>query len=254
MLIFDIETGPLPEERLRELLPPFDESKVDVVTGEFDPATVKCGNIGGPTSEKGKAKIEEARKAHEAAKSLSATTIAVAKEEHWLKFVERAALSAATGRVLAIGYLASESGKFAVDHGDGDELKLLKSFWAKYAECRQQQRKMVGHHRRAFDVPFLIRRSWILEVDVPVTVIEQGRYLDDIFADTESVWSCGTRDSISLDDLSLALGTGKKPDGVNGAMFHKLWFGTQDERAAAIEYLVNDLRLTAADAVKMGLI
>ena len=59
---FDIETGGLDVEVLRERCPAFEPPPPP---GVFDPTAVKCGNIGGPTSEKGKAKIEEARKAHD---------------------------------------------------------------------------------------------------------------------------------------------------------------------------------------------
>lgn len=222
MIAFDIETGPLPDEQLRQLIP------------DFDPSEVKCGNLKDP--EKIAAKIAEAKELHEQ------------------EFIGKAALSAVTGRILAIGYLASESGNFHLDDGDGQESAILRQFWLKYAECRKVGRKMVGHNSNQFDLPFIMRRSWILGIDVPSTVRERGRYLDSIFVDTLEVWSCGTREMISLDRLSQALGTGKKPDGVDGSMFAKLWFGSEADRAQAIEYLVNDLKLTAADAARMGLI
>lgn len=253
MLIFDIETAPLPEEQLRELLPPLDESAIEgLVTGDFDPASVKCGNL--KDQAKINEKIEAARVAHEAAKDNAASILKTAKEKHWQDFLERAALSAITGRVLAVGYLATESGKFAVDHGNGDEKKLLSSFWSKYAKCRQDSRKMVGHNVAGFDVPFLLRRSWILEVDVPETVLDRNRYLDPIFVDTMALWGCGSREAVKLDVLGQVLGVGRKLEGVDGAMFHKLWFGTEDDRAKAVEYLVQDLRLTAAVAGRMCLI
>ena len=61
MIVFDIETGPLPEDQLRPLCPEFFPPPAP---GEFDPDAVKCGNIGGPMSEKGRAKIKDAQAAH----------------------------------------------------------------------------------------------------------------------------------------------------------------------------------------------
>lgn len=253
MLVFDIETGPLPDEQLRELYQPLDESEIEgLVTGEFDPLSVKTGNLKDPG--KIQEKIDAARQAHDAAKTNSAAIIAAAKQQHFTEFVERAALSAITGRVLAIGYFASESGNLLIDHGDGDESKLLAAFWAKYAKCRSAGRKLVGHNCHGFDIPFMVRRSWLLEIDVPSTLFDRGKWLDPIFVDTMSLWGCGGREPVKLDMLGQAFRVGRKTEGVNGGDFHKLWFGSEEERAQAIEYLSQDLRLTAAVAGRMCVI
>lgn len=69
MLIFDAETGPLEESVLLEMYTPLDESEIkDLVTGDFDPSTVKVGNLKDPT--KIEAKITEVRNAHETAGQL----------------------------------------------------------------------------------------------------------------------------------------------------------------------------------------
>ena len=253
MLIFDLETGPLPDDELLEVYTPLDESEIEgLVTGEFDPATVRTGNLKDPA--KIQAKIDESRAYHEAAKANSERIIAEARHKHWQEFLERAPLSAITGRVLAIGYLASESEKFAIDDGGGDEAKLLASFWLKYTKCRADSRRMVGHNILSFDVPFLVRRSWTLDVDVPETLLDRMRYLDPIFVDTMTLWGCGNRESVKLNLLGQAFRVGRKLEGMNGAGFHKLWLGTEEEKAKAVEYLVQDLRLTAGVARKMCLI
>lgn len=72
-IFFDIETGPLPENELAALMPP------------FDPSEVKTGNIKDP--EKIAAKIAEA------------------EVNHKRDFIEKAALDPLTGRVVAIGLL-----------------------------------------------------------------------------------------------------------------------------------------------------
>jgi len=68
MITCDIETGPLPEDVILSVLPP------------FDPEDVKLGNLKDPV--KVAAKIDEAR------------------ENHAAKFIEKAALSPLTGEVL----------------------------------------------------------------------------------------------------------------------------------------------------------
>jgi hypothetical protein len=67
------------------------------------------------------------------------------------------------------------------------------------------------------------------------------------------IWNCGARDYVKLDLLAKFFGVGAKTEGVKGADFAKLWFGTKEEHAKAVEYHKNDLVITAAVARKMGL-
>jgi hypothetical protein len=219
MLIFDCETGPLPREQLEAICP------------EFSPETVACGNLKDP--DKIAAKCAEAK-------------------QRWF---DDAALSAATGRVLAIGYLSPEKDKLALDHGR-DEADLLASFWKQFVKIRNEGRKLIGVNILSFDVPFLVRRSWILNVDIPSTVRE-GRYFDKSLVDLRDVWLCGQMQQScesSLNHMSLALGVGSKPAGINGGDFARLYFGSEVEKQQALDYLTNDLQLTAKVARRIGVI
>jgi 3'-5' exonuclease len=226
MIVFDIETGGLPEDQLRALLPP------------FDPSEVKLGNL------KDEAKI--------------AAKLAEAEANHWQDFVGRAALSALTGRVLAIGYRSEKACVIShVDAVDGAEMMLVDQFWAQYRRCKSGRRNMVGHNIAGFDVPFLIRRSWLLGVDIPDGIFDANwRYLDRTFVDTMQRWQAGNyRDTfVGLDRLGKALGIGGKTEGVDGAVFSRLYYGSQDERAKALEYLIRDVELTWAVALKLGVV
>ena len=73
MLVFDIETGPLPEDRLREIMPPCD---LLPHPGEFIPGNVKLGQMKDQT--KIDAKIADAKaKAETLAKSLGVKLVKI---------------------------------------------------------------------------------------------------------------------------------------------------------------------------------
>lgn len=256
-LIFDAETCGLPDTELSALCPEFTPPQHP---GEFDPATVKYGN----TKDEAKRAIilAEAREKHDVICSTHGPAVAALAEQHFADFKSRAALDATTGRVLAIGLQSADNGKFAIVDGGGDEPKLLADFWGKYAKCRAQPgspRKMVGCNIYGFDLPFLIRRSWILGVDVPPTVTVNRRYFDQLFVDLREVWLCGQSwgncDS-KLDTMARALGVGSKADGggVTGADFGRLWLGTAEEKQQAVMYLRNDLELTSKVAMRLGVV
>lgn len=133
-IIVDIETCPLPEEQIAYL---------------FDADRVKVGNIKDPA--KIAAKIEDAR----------------------MEFLERAALSPDTGRVLALAVKRNheEEEVYTCETGDVDgEAKLLETFWEVCMDAQLHLRRVSGWNFLAFDLPFLIKRTWILGGVVPFAI------------------------------------------------------------------------------------
>lgn len=264
MLIYDIETGSRPLSELQAICDPFDPASVSVPTGDypaFDPNTVKLGNL--KDAAKVAEKIEAARQLHEAgraefeaAKANGPALIAAAEQAHWDAIRDRAALSPVTGQVLAIGCYSVEGDKIGIAGVDSpdDEKKALAGFWRQFLTCKQANRSMVGFNSNSFDLPFMVKRSWLLGVDVPTTLQSpDGRYFDRVFVDLLARWKCGewgSNGSIKLSMLARFFGVGDKPDGVTGADFARLW---REERERAREYLVNDLKMTAACALRMGI-
>lgn len=219
-LFWDIETGPRPEEELQSL---YHEKTLDEFAATSD-------------------------------KRWKAETVAEKFEQYkvtaWQEFVQKAALSATTGRVLLIGVLNNDD-----FHGFGvdNEAGIIATFWDLVTDALEVKLRIIGHNSNSFDLPFLVRRSWLLGVPVP-REIRQGRYWNPLFLDTMEAWSFGAREYTSLNDIGRFFGVGQKTAGVCGGDFARLWFGTPAEHKQALEYNEQDLRLTAAIAAKMGLV
>lgn len=267
MLVYDIETAARPDSELREVCEPFDPASVSVPTGDypkFDESTVKLGNTKDPA--KVAEKIEAARQLHEAgriefevAKANGPALLADAEAAHWKSIRDRAALSPVTGQVLAIGCYGVDTDKFGIAGVDKpeDERKVIADFWARFLKCKQANRSLVGFNSNSFDLPFLVKRSWLLGIDVPSTLFSpDGKYLDRICIDLLARWKCGVWGSgdgvsIKLGALARFFGVGDKTAGVSGADFGRLW---REDRETAKAYLVNDLRITALCAQRMGIV
>jgi len=204
--VFDIETGPLPDIILDALMPEFEAG-----ANLKDPDKVAAD---------------------------------IAKKK--LKFKEDAALSPLTGRVLAVGFLP-DFGEPPLILCDDDEAVLLASVWNHFRTAGGSRRpSFVGFNIAGFDLPFLVKRSWILNVPVPPNV-RQGRYWADWFIDLRETWQLGDRQSSgSLDAICRAMGLGEKNG--SGAEFAKLW---SEDRAKALAYLVNDLEMTSKLAARL---
>lgn len=246
-VVFDIETRPQPIEKLKKILPGWDASSIKD-PGEFDPKAVKIGNL--KDQAKIDEKIEAARAEHEAEKIGLVTRRVAAEFLYWQEAFNKAALSATTGEVVAIG-IQSENGPYLqlVDKDRPEEV-VLNKFWKVYQSLRMEGRKICGFNSREFDIPFVAQRSAILGVDIPPTLIQNGRYLDSIFVDLRDAWGFGSRPNGSLDLICRACGIGGKPEGVDGSMFWQLYddLKTRDQ---AIAYLENDLKLTWELAKKL---
>ena len=150
-------------------------------------------------------------------------------EAEWKK---RAALSALTGRVLAIG---TKEGAY-IQIIEGAEPDMLAKFWQEFQEAEE----MAGFCVKSFDLPFLVQRSFINQVKVPVTLFD-GRYYSRDVVDLQEVWLCygRERDGASLDAVCRACGIGGKTG--SGADFARLY---ETDREAALMYLRDDLNLT----------
>lgn len=196
-VFFDIETAPLPVEELAADMPFFEAPKT-----YKDP-------------EKIAAYVEKKRG----------------------EYVEKAALSPLTGRVLCIGIKDAKGNRGVFE---GPEEALLDEFWKYFRLNREAQ--WIGHNTHGFDWPFLIKRSWKLGVGVP-SGIRDGRYYKKNLRDTMEMFCGGAYgERISLDRLGRFLGVGDK-GGASGAMFAELY---ETDKEAAMDYLYNDLDLTQA--------
>ena len=269
MFAFDIETGSLPED---VVLAQFDPKKVKLGNmktpeeyGEFDPGTVKTGKITDP--QKIEAKIEEARLKHEEkvaeAQQKVEEKIAEARQKH----LDKAALSPATGCVLAVGWKnIGNANELPSIIGEGlappkgidspllpHEAEVLKKFWSAANRAAQEGIKLVGFNIFNFDIPFLIGRSWVNDVEVPDFVIDNRDYpSSQFFTDLLVKYQCGNRQrTITQNGLAKMLGVGSKTEGMNGGDCARLWLGTLKEHKQAAAYAINDVELIAGCANKM---
>ena len=206
-------------------------------------------------------KLAEEQAKHDANAANHETTCIAAERQYWQEQRDKAALSAVTGRLLAVGITRVGSKEIRVIDCT-DEADALEQFWKRiYEASRRENAKLIGFNINNFDIPFLVRRSWVNNVDVPDTVFEKsGKYLDPIFVDLMAKWSCGQyREFISLNNVARALGVGSKPtdengDKISGKDFSRLWFGTPEQRQQAEDYCRNDVVMTLRVAERLGVV
>jgi len=165
------------------------------------------------------------------------------------KWMDDAALSAITGQLLCIAI--SESGNKGVIHGT--EESILREFWDHCSSMKEESAGaciFVGYNSHSFDLPWLIRKSWLLGIQVPMWV-RRGRYFHESFQDLKEIWQLGDRNESTggLNGLAKAFGCGEKLG--SGKHFGRL---LGEDREAALAYALQDIALTEAIAMKMGVI
>lgn len=249
MFIFDIETGPLSDDEVRQNIPPFEPEKKH--PGEFDPSKIKYGQMG---EAKRAEKLEKCKQKHQELIDEYEAELVNGEEAYFVKAMNKAALSAATGRVLAIGVLdtsiTSGPNVAAVFSKNEGEAKAIARFWQICDAARESKTNMVGLNIKKFDLPFLIQRSAILGVAFPNWIMERFRYFHPMFIDIMEAWNCGnTNGYTSADTICRAMGLPGKNG--NGKDFAQL---LENDPATAVAYLKNDLAILVEPAKRLGVV
>ena len=244
---FDIETAPLPRSQLAKFYNQ-DALELPPEPGPFDPTTVKYGNI--KDVKKKAAKLAQETEKWNQKIAAWPHEVARLRDEHWAAFEDKAALSAVTGQVIAIGYgLATQDKELKVFLDYGQEPEMLINFWE--LTKAQQVRAIAGHNIAKFDIPFLTRRTWAHHM-IPFEALNEYGRLNPPFKDTYVRWQCGDRSAKGkLDDICAVLGIPGKLDGVTGADFAELY---REDKELADKYLTADVVATFRVAKVLKLI
>lgn len=163
---------------------------------------------------------------------------------------DKAALDAITGRIVCIGF--SDNGNHRVIQGT--ETEMLTELFTTLTSAKESHAygaiKIITYNGDAFDWLFIIRRAMLLGIEYP-SWMRNGRYFNSIMVDLRTEWAMGDRSTSTggLSGLARAFGIGEKLG--SGKHFGKLW---NEDREAALAYTLQDIALTEAIAMKMGVI
>ena len=214
---FDIETGPASDAEIERMAP------------DFDPASVKTGNLA--DLKKIAEKVEGAR------------------VDHFAGIKKRAALRAEFSSILALGWLEG-SCVTILDRKNNSEAQMLAQFWDAAANAHAEGLYLAGHYITGFDLPYMVRRSFVHGLVVPRELRPQRyRFWGHAWFDTAEAWNLGDPQSkMGLDRLAKFLGVEGKSG--TGERFGELY---KTDRLAALDYLRQDVRATKAVAEKLWL-
>jgi hypothetical protein len=224
--VIDIETAPCPKSVAKNTKP-------------FSKADVKLGAMVDPV------KI--------------AAKLAAAEEKHWSDAYGKAALDPSTGVMVALGVQLEDSKPELLY---GTEKEILEAFWVIYSNHVHYTRFAFytgNSARSAFDVRFILVRSWVNKVKVPIGVLKDGGYIAGSFVDLANIFLagadypayCGLDRAASIlnlhgEDVGFMKVMSKsdlKDAGVDGKYFYQV---LDENKKLADTYLLNDLALTRA--------
>lgn len=186
--------------------------------------------------------------------------IAAAVAEKAKEWREKAALSPVTGRVAMIG---TRKGKtlgivrlsFELDDDailDAQEIIMLDLWWQSARSALVDGQLLVSWNGHGFDIPFLIKRSWALNVPIPPEIhIRNPWGMQAPWIDLMREWQCGDKTAAytGLNTAARFLGLGQKA-GDCLQLRHQL----EHDPETAVAYLNQDLLLTEGIGLRMGII
>src|SRR5574341_1252962 len=128
------------------------------------------------------------------------------------EIIKKLSLSAATAKIICLGYAIEPSLTNTVDVLEGEETDIIKNFWKLAADCNL----FVGHNILDFDLRFIYQRSVIHQIK-PSRDIPFSRFRNAPIYDTMHEWSKWGREHTSLDSLSKALGIPSPKENLDGS-------------------------------------
>ena len=169
-------------------------------------------------------------------------------QEIFDNLVEKAALSALTGEVCAIGYTEAGAESVNLIHGKA-EADILTEFFGAISQNGALNSYLIGFNSKNFDIPFILQRAWKLGIPIPQGITDTGTgrlRLSAMNIDLMESFNFGAKAFVSLDKVAKFFGVGEKTG--NGAQF---WDTYKTDKEAALAYLENDVKLTESIYNKM---
>ena len=143
-------------------------------------------------------------------------------QEIFDNLVEKAALSALTGEICAIGYTEAGAESVNLIHGKG-EAEILTEFFAAISQNGALNSYLIGFNSKNFDIPFILQRAWKLGISIPQGITDTGAgrlRLSAMNIDLMESFTFGAKAFVSLDKVAKFFGVGEKTG--NGAQFWEL--------------------------------
>ena len=151
----------------------------------------------------------------------------------------RTSLRGHAGRILCVGYIKEAPDRYEENVLTGDEPAILRAFW----DLVRDVDLFVGFNVLDFDLKFIVQRSVVCRVP-PSRPISFRRFQQEPVYDVMREWEVwSTRDTISLDRLSRALGLeSPKSGGVDGSQVYDFYLAGRLQEI--YDYCLRDVRVT----------
>lgn len=155
------------------------------------------------------------------------------KPEAIKEAIAKTSFSGALGHICCIGYAFDDDEPQTVSWplDSDDEREMLKYFVQFISVDNYKRPVIVGHNVANFDIRFIWQRAMVLGIKMPQWFPRDPKPWGGEVFDTMTAWA-GARDTISMDNLCLALGLEGKGD-VDGSMVAQMFADGKHEAIAA---------------------
>lgn len=160
------------------------------------------------------------------------------------------------GRILCIGYIEDPTDEKSISYGcfgwreetqdfEPDERKILTDWWEFMRTFNVTRDLIIGHNIINFDLPFIIQRSIVLNIQ-PTVKFALKRYQNAPIYDTMQIWKFWGNQGgpgSTLNNLSIALGLeSPKAEGIAGDKVYDEYLAGNHKQL--YEYCMRDVKAT----------
>lgn len=168
-------------------------------------------------------------------------------------FAEKAALFAEFGKIVCITIGKIKDGVLKLKSYSGHEEGVLLNDFCKTLDAmsaKNKQTVLCGHAIKGFDIPYLIRRCLVNQIELPTLLdIAHLKPWETTGVDTMELWKAGGFSGGSLIAIAVALGLANPKDDIEGHQTTYTYYNEENGLQRIKEYCEKDV-LTVANIIR----
>jgi uncharacterized protein YprB with RNaseH-like and TPR domain len=169
------------------------------------------------------------------------------KDDDEKLFMRTASLYPEFSKIICISYgFITKKGEFKIESAcDDDEKDILMNFNLVLDKCYDLGYHLCGHNIKLFDIPYLIKRLFINNINVPkILPRHDTKPWEFRVIDTRDVWSSNiNRGLSSLDSVCVSLGIDSPKNGdINGYGLYEFYYSDKKNLDVIQNYCESDVK------------
>jgi 3'-5' exonuclease len=169
-------------------------------------------------------------------------------------YIDKSPLIPEFGKIICMSFgMFKDDEKTVMTIIEEDEESTIKKIVRVFKRANETSRTLCGFNVKSFDLPFLIKKMYKYDVDIPLSLNFSGmKPWEVMIKDISDVWKGIGKTSASLEEVTYELGIPSPRKIMSGDEVHE-YFWSKNDKKSIIQKCENDVNATIMVAEKLKL-